>query len=450
MIKIKKGLDIPISGSPEDKITDFKKPRSVAVIGSDYHGLQPAMLVEEGNRVKIGQPLFEDKKNTGVLFTSPGGGVVESINRGERRVLQSVVIGLDQDEEEVSFESIKTQDFSNHTATSVRESLIDSGLWTSFRTRPYSKIPSVDSDPAAIFVNCMDTNPLSMNPETIISSNFEYFEMGISAIKLLINCPIHLCIEEKSTLNFQQQDRVNKHFFAGPHPAGLVGTHMHFISPASLDNINWHLNYSDVILIGSFFQKGKIPTTTYTCLSGTKMNSPRIISTRIGSCIDEICAGELKQSDNRVVSGSLINGREAIGPYSYLGKYHNQICAIEEPSSTDRELFDWALLGRKRFSKLGIFVTSLYRNKKFDIKARMYGSDRSILPIGVYEEVFPLKMLVTLLLRQLAIGDTEELQPLGVLELDEEDLALCSFVCPSKYDFGHLLRERLTTIEVEG
>ena len=127
MIKIKKGLDIPISGSPEDKITDFKKPRSVAVIGSDYHGLQPAMLVEEGDRVKIGQPLFENKKNTGVLFTSPGGGVVESINRGERRVLQSVVIGLDQDEEEVSFESIKTQDFSNHTATSVRESLIDPG-----------------------------------------------------------------------------------------------------------------------------------------------------------------------------------------------------------------------------------------------------------------------------------------------------------------------------------
>lgn len=450
MIIIKKGLDIPISGTPEGEITDFKKPRSVALVGSDYHGLKPAMLVSEGERVRIGQPLFEDKKNLGVLFTSPGGGIVESINRGERRALQSVVIELAQNEEGVSFDSIKTTDFSNHTGNSVRENLIASGLWTSFRTRPYSKIPLVDSNPTAIFINCMDTDPLSMNPEIIISSNMECFELGISAIKLLSDCPIHICLKEKSTLNFQQLEKVNEHFFKGPHPAGLVGTHMHFISPASLNNINWHLSYSDVILIGSFFKTGNIPVTTYVCLSGSRMDHPRIISTRIGACIDEICAGELKQSDNRVVSGSLINGREAIGPYSYLGKYHSQICSIEEPSSSDRELFDWALLGRKRFSKLGIFITSLFKNKKFDIKARMYGPDRAILPIGVYEEVFPLNMLITLLLRELAVGDTEELQSLGVLELDEEDLALCSFVCPSKHDFGRLLRERLTTIEVEG
>ena len=450
MIEIKKGLDIPISGSSEHKITDFKKPRSVALIGSDYHGLKPAMLVKEGDEVKIGQPLFEDKANLGVLFTSPAGGVIESINRGERRALQSVVIELDQNEEKVSFDSIKTTDFSNHTSNSIRESLINSGLWTSFRTRPYSRIPSVASNPAAIFLNCMDTNPLAMDPEIVISSNIEDFELGISAIKLLSDCPIHICTKEKSTLNIQLQDRVNKHTFAGPHPSGLVGTHMHFISPASLSNINWHLSYSDVILIGSFFKTGKIPTTTYVCLSGPKINHPRIISTRIGACIDEICAGELNQSDNRIVSGSLINGREATGPYSYLGKYHNQICVIEEPSSSDRELFDWALLGRNKFSKLGIFITSLFKNKKFDIKASMYGPDRSILPLGVYEEVFPLNLLVTLLLRQLAVGDTEELQSLGVLELDEEDLALCSFVCPSKHDFGRLLRERLTTIETEG
>ena len=225
---------------------------------------------------------------------------------------------------------------------------------------------------------------------------------------------------------------------------------MHFISPASLNNINWSICYSDVISIGTFFKEGKIPTIKHVCFSGPKIENPRIISTRIGACIDEICAGELSHSENRVVSGSLINGRESIGPYAYIGRYHNQICAIEEPNSSDRELFDWALLGTKRYSKLGIFISSLFKNKKFDIKARMYGPDRAILPVGVYEEVFPLNLLISLLLRELAIGDTEQLQSLGVLELDEEDLALCSFVCPSKYDFGYLLRERLTTIEVEG
>ena len=450
MIKIKKGLDIPISGSPEPKISVFKKPRSVAVMGSDYHGLKPAMLVEKGERVKIGQPLFEDKKNPGVIFTSPGGGKIESINRGEKRVLQSVVIELDKNEEEISFSSIKTDDLSNKTSASIRKTLIESGLWTSFRTRPFSKIPTIDSEPKSIFINCMDTNPLSMDPELIISNHLDDFELGISAIRLLSGTPVHLCIKKDSSITFKQEENTHEHVFYGPHPSGLVGTHMHFISPASVDNINWHISYSDVILIGSFFREGKIPTSKYICLSGPKFENPRIIPTRIGACIDEICAGELSQSENRVVSGSVINGREAIGPYAYIGRYHNQICAIEEPNSSDRELFDWALLGWQRYSKLGLFISSLIKNKKFSIKARMYGPDRAILPVGVYEEVFPLNLLITPLLRGLAVGDTQELQSLGVLELDEEDLALCSFVCPSKYDFGYLLRERLTTIEVEG
>ena len=450
MIKIKKGLNIPISGTPEDKITDFKNPRSVALVGSDYHGLKPAMLVTEGEKVKIGQPLFKDKKNPGVIFSSPGGGVVESINRGAKRALQSVVIEISDNEEEISFLSIKTDDLSNQTQSSIRDNLIKSGLWTSFRTRPFSKIPTIDSDPKSIFINCMDTNPLSLDPELIISNNLDNFELGLSAIRLLSGSPLHLCIKKDSALTFKQEENTHEHIFYGPHPSGLVGTHMHFISPATIDNINWHISYSDVILIGSFFSEGKIPTSKCMCLSGPKFESPRIISTRIGACIDEICAGELSQSENRVVSGSVINGREAIGPYAYIGRYHNQICAIEEPNSSDRELFDWALLGWQRYSKLGLFISSLIKNKKFNIKARMYGPDRAILPLGVYEEVFPLNLLITPLLRGLAVGDTQELQSLGVLELDEEDLALCSFVCPSKYDFGYLLRERLTTIEVEG
>ena len=450
MKKIRNGLDIPISGSPEHKITDFKKPRSAALLGSDYHGLKPSMLVKEGDHVKIGQPLFEDKKNKGVLFTSPAGGVIESVNRGDKRALQSVVIEIGETEEEESFINIKSDNLTNHNASSIRENLIKSGLWTSFRTRPFSKIPKINSDPKSIFINCMDTNPLAMDPEIIIKNNTDSFELGLKAIKILSDSPVHICVKDKSDIDFKLEENVYRHVFDGPHPSGLTGTHMHFISPASLNNINWSICYSDVISIGIFFKEGRIPTKKNVCFAGPKFENPRIISTRIGACIDEITAGELRHSENRLVSGSLINGRESIGPYAYLGKYHNQICAIEEPNSSDRELFDWALLGRKRYSKLGIFITSLFKNKKFDIKGRMYGPDRAILPVGVYEEVFPLNLLISLLLRELAIGDTEELQSLGVLELDEEDLALCSFVCPSKYDFGYLLRERLTTIEVEG
>ena len=200
MQKIRNGLDIPISGSPEHKITDFKKPRSVALVGADYHGLKPSMLVKEGDRVKIGQPLFEDKKNKGVLFTSPGGGVIESVNRGDKRALQSVVIEIDDSEEEESFIDIKTEDLSNHNASSIRENLIKSGLWTSFRTRPFSKIPKVDSDPKSIFINCMDTNPLAMDPEIIINNNTNSFKLGLRAINLLYDCPVHICVKNKTDL----------------------------------------------------------------------------------------------------------------------------------------------------------------------------------------------------------------------------------------------------------
>ena len=475
MIRIKKGLDIPISGSPEDKISDSKKPRAVGLIGSDYHGMKPAMLVKEGDRVKIGQPLFEDKKNPGVVFTSPGGGVIQSINRGARRALQSVVVDIDDKEEDYWLEENRTTpherdagELINLSSEEIRKHLVNSGLWTSFRTRPFSKIPPINSNPSCIFVNAMDTNPLSFNPNIVISEENSDFKAGLMVLNAFLYAgngsfydknetknKIHLCasfdFEDKFPfIGKPLEDISTIHLFSGPHPSGLSGTHMHFISPPSLTNINWHLNYSDVINIGYFFSSGLLPKHKYIALSGPQILRPRIIKTRIGACSDEICAGELKHSENRIISGSVINGREAIGPYAYLGRYHNQICAVEEPNSSDRELFDWALLGSNRFSKLSIFISSIYKNKKFDIKARMYGPDRAILPIGVYEEVFPLKLLITPLLRGLAVGDTQELQSLGVLELDEEDLALCSFVCPSKYDFGYLLRERLTTIEAEG
>jgi len=76
------GLDIPIDGAPGQVISDGPDTNSVALLGSDYLGLSPAMRMEEGEKVKLGQPLFADRRNPGVLFTSPGSGVVAEINRG--------------------------------------------------------------------------------------------------------------------------------------------------------------------------------------------------------------------------------------------------------------------------------------------------------------------------------------------------------------------------------
>ena len=178
MIEIKKGLDIPIDGSPTEDIIDSKNSRSVALLGNDYVGMKPTMLVEEGDIVKLGQPLFEDKKNPGVLFTSPAGGKVESINRGERRILQSVVIEIGREEEAIEFNKYSYEELDSVSSEEIRAQLISSGMWTSFRTSPYSKIPAIDSKPSNIFVSILDTNPLSPNPETIIDLYRDSFLLG--------------------------------------------------------------------------------------------------------------------------------------------------------------------------------------------------------------------------------------------------------------------------------
>ena len=450
MIKIKKGLNIPIHGLPAGDIIDSKKSRSVAILGSDYVGMKPTMLVEEGERVKLGQALFEDKKNPGVIFTSPAGGKVEAINRGERRVLQSVVIEVDQNEEVVNFKSFSENDLSNSSSKDVRAQLIASGMWTSFRTRPYSKVPGVETSPANIFISAIDTQPLSADPENIIKLNKEHFLFGLSVIKKLGDCPIHLSLGESSELDLSEDDQLRLHSFSGPHPAGLVGTQMHFISPATLTNINWTIGYQDVIAIGQLFQTGLINVERVISLGGPQASNPCFLKTRLGACTDELTAGELTHRENRIISGSVISVREAIGPYAYLGRYHNQISVISEPNSKDRDFMNWLTPGPRKFSKIPLFLSALFPKKIFKFKALMNGSDRPIVPIGIYEEVLPQNFLPTVLLRNVVLMDTEKIQALGGLELDEEDLALCSFVCPGKYDFGSLLRAGLTKIELEG
>ena len=449
MIKVKKGLNVPIVGSPTEDLDTLKNVRSVAIIGSDYHGMRPTMLVEEGDTVKLGQALFEDKKNPGVIFTSPGAGKIESINRGPRRALQSVVIELGE-EVSVKFNKYEENQLKTIPSSEIRKNLISSGLWTAFRTRPFSKIPGINSNPSNIFITAIDTNPLGPNVNKIIEMNESFFNSGLKVIKALTEQPVHLCVDPNFSLDLEKDSQLIDHIFSGPHPAGLAGTHMHFISPATLKNVNWTINYQDVIAFGELFLTGELPIDKIVSLAGPQVTNPRLIKTRIGACTDELCAGELTQRDNRVISGSIINGREAVGPFAYLGRYHNQISVVSETNKSDRQFMNWLNPGPRRFSKIPLFISSLFSDKEFKFKTLMNGSDRAIVPIGIYEEVVPLNILPTILLRYIAVGETEKIQSLGGLELDEEDLALCSFVCPSKYDFGSLLRNNLTQIEVEG
>lgn len=446
MITIKKGLNIPVVGEPRQKVEPGPSIRTVAVLGCDFIGMKPTMFVREGDAVKIGQPLFEDKKNPGVCYTAPAAGVVAQINRGHKRVLQSIVIDVSKDEAHQKFEHYTGRDIEQISAETARNLLLESGQWVAFRTRPFSKTPAPQSSPKSIFITATDTNPLAADPEKVIREFPEKFKAGLKVLRKLTSGKLHLCQAPASTIPSVQGVSVTE--FKGPHPAGLVGTHIHFLAPASLDNPVWHLNYQDVIAIGHLFMTGQIWCERIISLAGPQVEDPRLVITRLGASTDELTAGQLQVGDNRIISGSVLSGRTARGPFAFLGRYHLQVSVLLE--GRKRGLLEYLWPGAQKHSALNIFTSKLDAQRKFSMTTSTQGSPRAMVPVGVYEKVMPLDLLPTQLLRALIVGDTEMAQALGCLELDEEDLALCTYVCPGKYEYGPILRDNLNLIEKEG
>ncbi|MEM7358900.1 MAG: Na(+)-translocating NADH-quinone reductase subunit A [Pseudomonadota bacterium] len=444
--KYKKGLDLPLKGQPDERIDVFDKVQTVAVLGGDYVGLKPTMLVKVDDAVKIGTPLFEDKKNPGVVVTSPASGIVSAINRGAKRALISVEIKVTGDEAE-QFESVAETDLINLSEEKARALLQKAGQWTSFRTRPYGKVPTVDSTPNSIFVNAMDTNPLAVDPQFIIGEHASEFANGVMVLSKF-GVPVYVCQEKSAKLPDLSASGATLASFSGPHPAGLSSTHVHSIDPVNANKTVWTVGYQDVIAMGKLFVDGRLSTQRYVALGGPLVNSPRVFATCQGVNVSELIEGRTIDGRTRVVSGSVFNGHTAAGHTDFLGRYDNQVTVIEE--NDDREFMGWITPGLKRYSKLNVFLSSLIRPKAYDITSSQNGSPRAIVPIGVYEKVMPLDILPTPLIRSILVKDTDAAQELGCLELVEEDMSLCTFVDPGKHDFGPVLRTTLTQIEREG
>jgi len=449
MIEVKRGLDLPIAGAPEQRIEDARPVRHVAILGTDYVGMKPTMEVREGDSVKLGQLLFTDKKIDGVRFTAPAAGEVVAINRGEKRKLLSVVIKVDEKTEEaVEFTAHDAGKLASLDRQVVVDQLVESGLWTALRTRPFSRTPALDAVPESIFVTAVDTHPLSPDPAVIINEAPEAFENGLKVLSRLTEGKVFLCQAPDAKLPGSNVDQVQVESFGGPHPAGLVGTHIHYLSPVALNKKVWHIGYQDVIAFGKMFAEGKLDVSRVIAIGGPRAENPRLLRTRIGASTDELLAGEVKAPDDtRVISGSVFAGAIAEGALRYVGRFHNQLSLLEEGNK--RAFMGWLSLGANRHSVMGIYLSKILGLKKYAPDTSTNGSERAMVPVGNYETVMPLDILPTQLLRSLIVGDIESAMQLGCLELDEEDLALCTYVCPGKYEYGPILRDNLTTIEKE-
>ncbi len=445
-IRIGKGLNLPLAGRPRQEVGAVPAIRRVAVLGPDYIGMRPTMAVAEGDSVRQGQVLFEDKKTPGVLYTAPGAGRVAAINRGAKRALMSVVIELSGDAEE-TFARPAGERLEQLDPQGVRETLIRSGLWTALRTRPFSKVPAPDAQPHAVFVTAIDTHPLAASPEIILRERADDFVAGLKILGRLGGEKVYVCKSPGAEIPGGDLAGVEQVAFEGPHPAGLPGTHIHFLSPVGPHRTAWYLNYQDVMAMGVLFLTGRLDSRRVIALGGPGIRDPRLIRTRLGADLTELVENELEEGEVRVVSGSVLGGRIAEKPLGYLGRYHHQVTVLHE--GAERKLFGWYDLGWKKHSVLNVVASKLLPGP-LPLTTAAHGSPRAIYPVGTYERVMPLDILATFLLRALAMDDVEKAEALGALELDEEDLALCTYVCPGKNDYGPSLRRNLTTIEKEG
>jgi len=458
--KIEKGLDLPISGKPLQVVRGTSPCSHVAVMADDFPGMKPRMHVEEGQHVRRGQTLFEDRKEPGVMHTAPGAGRVIAIHRGDKRALQSVVIDLSEgerrgnpgDDEFERFESYSGDAPDSLSGDRIRELLVESGLWTALRQRPFGKVPSPQGKPAALFITATDSNPLAPLPEVVLADQMDDFRLGTRLVARLLEGPTFLCVEEHSEIGDRAPEGVRVERFAGPHPSGTVGLHIHTLMPVSRARSVWSIGYQDVAAVGRLFKNGKLDVSRVISIAGPEVEDPRLERSRVGARVSEAVAADLARADEkeiRTISGSVLSGKRTHGEiFDFMGRYDQQICLLEE----DREnvFLGWLSPGANLFSVTGIFLSKIFKPKRFRFTTSTYGSQRAMVPIGLYEKVMPFDILPTFLLRALLVGDVERAEQLGALELDEEDLSLCTFVCPGKVNYGPLLRKNLEIIEKEG
>lgn len=455
-IKIHKGLDLPLQGAPVKCIADSPEVSTVALVGPDYIGMKPTMAVQEGALVKLGQVLFTDKKTPGVKYTSPAGGKVKVIHRGDKRALLSVEIEIDKNNEEAL--SFPVKPLEELSADDVVSTLVESGQWTALRTRPFSKVPSPETRPNAIFVTAMDSNPHAVDPAIALEGREDDFAAGLKVLSVLAGeKTVFFCQSPDARVLPESAAKLNNvqvAEFSGKHPCGLVGTHIHFLCPASRKNTVWHINYQDVAAFGYLFKTGNICKARVISLAGPIVHKPRYIKTRIGANLDELTAGQyegLSDSNTipaRVISGSVLNGRASEPGLNFLGRYSLQISVLRE--GLERRLFGWVLPKFVDFSTKWTNASLFFPHWKYKMTTDVYGGPRAIFSIGSMDEVMPLDILPVFLVRALAVGNLEQSEQLGALELDEEDLALCTYVDPGKNEYGSMLRSVLTQIDKEG
>ncbi len=439
--KITKGLDIKLKGKAEKIIMEVFSDK-YALKPTDFIGVFPKLMVKEGDEVKAGTPVFFDKYRENIIFTSPVSGKITEIKRGERRVIQEIRIAADKETKYVSFDVVNPNDLSKEE---ISEKLLKSGLWPWIRQRPYSIIANPAEDPKAIFISAFDSSPLAPDYDFIVHNKGGLFQTGLDALAKLTSGKIHLNLNANrvSSKVFSNSKNVQINQFAGPHPAGNIGIQIHKIDPINKGEIVWYITPQGVLTIGRLFIEGKYNAAKTIALSGSEVSNPRYYKILSGSAINPLLKNNVQNGNNRYISGNVLTGRK-IEKDGYISFYDSQITVITE--GDEPEFLGWGMPGLGKYSVSRSFISWLCKNKEYRLDTNYHGCERAFVMTGQYEDVFPMNIMPVQLLKSILVQDIDMMENLGIYEVDEEDFALCEFVCTSKIEVQSIIRDGLNMI----
>lgn len=444
-IRIRKGLDIRLVGEAEKVLVQTDPAKVIAIKPTDFHGVVPKVLVKPGDQVKVGTPLFANKYNERIVFTSPVSGEVADVVRGEKRKVLEVRVLADAQQQ---YQEFGAGDASTMNRETIIQKLLASGVWPVMRQRPFDVVADPAQDPKHIFVSCFDTNPLGPDLDFVVRNQGEDFQAGLDALGKLTSGKVNLVASgNTSAREFLDAKGVVRHTMNGPHPAGNVGVQIHHISPINKGELVWTCGVQDVLMIGRLFRTGKLDASRIVALAGSEAKIPKYYRSIIGAPVKDI-TGELG-TGVRIISGNILTG-ERIDTNGTLGFYHTQITLI--PEGDEPKFFiteGWASPGFDKFSANRSFPTWLMPGKRFTMDSSQNGEERAFVMSGQYEKVFPFDIYPVHLLKAILANDIEQMEKLGLYEVAPEDFALCEFVCTSKINSQSIVREGLDVLKKE-
>jgi Na+-transporting NADH:ubiquinone oxidoreductase subunit A len=444
-ITIKQGLDINLLGEAEKTINQIDAGL-YAIKPPDFTGVFPKVLVQEGDKVKAGTPLFYDKYRDNINLCAPVSGTIKEVRRGAKRVLLEIII--EPDAQQV-FEDFGKADPNKLTREQITEKMLQCGVWPVIRQRPYNVIANPDDFPKAIFISAFDTSPLAPDYDLIINGQGEAFQVGIDALAKFTKGTVHINLKGGTTASdvFTKARNAQVNYFNGPHPAGNAGVQINKIDPINKGDVVWHLRPQEVLTIGRLFSEGRFNAERVIALTGSEVVKPVYIKTKIGASIREMITDNVKEGKLRFISGNPLTGKK-IDKNGFIGFYDSQVTVL--PEGDYYEMFGWALPGFDKFSYSRTFFTWLHsKDKKYRLDTNYHGGPRAFVMTGEMEKVFPFDIYPMQLLKSIMIEDIEAMENLGIYEVDEEDFALVEYIDTSKTEIQELVRKGLDLMRKE-